>query len=550
MKASHSLKRYLRIQSNTFTFSQFNSKLIVVINNGNVMNKATILMLIAGVSLTSLSAADTSANQVEALQKQIEALQQQLATLAKQVKEQSNQVKEIKTEHKQAKTHKTSSGMPAAEGKKADDGLAFDKGYIHIPGTKAAVKIGGMVKLDMIRDTKANTSEQTNASRIPYTLQMRNANTSSQKNSWKEHFFVHAKQSRIRLDSIIKNTSGTETKGFIEGDFFGSTHWGDAVPGGTTGNTSNSSTTYTFRLRHAVLKYGGLEAGHTNTTFHLDEAILPSVDLNGISGGYGRHALIRYTHKLGDFSVTAAAEHGRGDYVSYAKTPNATTAQYVYNTQDFAGNLSKQTRPDLIMRVKYNFDSGSAVGVSVINRDLRIKNNTAVGSNAATTVDGRTYKAEAWGVNIATKIMTAGKSFFTGGVSTGKGIGWYILEMNGRSALFDPTAATEGQRYKAIGMSIFWAGYSHVWNPQWQTSIGLAQIKLNTQAKANDANRPITQWFEPGLDKKFNKFLINTMYKPEDNLELGLEYFILQRQSTLKYKGLGQRLQFGASYKF
>ena len=32
--------------------------------------------------------------------------------------------------------------------------------------------------------------------------------------------------------------------------------------------------------------------------------------------------------------------------------------------------------------------------------------------------------------------------------------------------------------------------------------------------------------------------------------ELGLEYFILQRQSTLKYKGLGQRLQFGASYKF
>ncbi len=512
------------------------------------MNKSTVLMLMASISLAPLSAADTSANQVEALQKQIEALQTQLEMLAKQVKEQSTQVKEIKTENKQIKEHRAVMATPGAkEALQVENAPVFEKGYTPVPGTKAGVKFSGMVKLDMIRDTKANTSEQTNIGRVPYALQARNPSLPSTPTSWKEHFNVHAKQSRIRIDSVIKNTSGTDTKGFIEGDFFGSTHWGDAVPGGTTGNTTNSSTTYAFRLRHAVLSYGGLEAGHTTTTFHLDEALLPSVDLNGISGGYGRHALIRYTHKLGNFSVTAAAEHGRGDYISYAKTPSANTAQYAYNIQDSSGNLSKQTRPDLIMRVKYNFDSGSAVGISVVNRDLRIKNNTAIGGAA---VDGKTYKADAWGTNVAAKIMTTGGSFFTGGVSTGKGIGWYILEMNGRSALFDPAASTEGQRYKAIGMSIFWAGYSHVWNPQWQTSIGVAQIKLNTQAKANDANRPIKQWFEPGLDKKFNKFLINTMYRPEDNLELGLEYFVLQRQSTLKYKGLGQRLQFGASYKF
>ncbi|MCE2716185.1 MAG: porin [Pseudomonadota bacterium] len=516
------------------------------------MSKSTILLLMAGISLAPLAAAEsTSANQVAALQKQIEALQKQLEVLAKQVKEQGSEVKEIKTESKHAKARKATPGMPVVQ-EQADDGLVFDKGYMRVPGTKAAVKVGGMVKLDMIRDTKANTSEQTSVGRLPYALQMRNPSTPSIKNSWKEHFMVHAKQTKIRLDTVVKNTSGTDVKGFIEGDFFGSTHWGDVVPGGTTGNTTNSSTTYTFRLRHAVLSYGGLEAGHTNTTFHLDEAILPSVDLNGISGGYGRHALIRYTHKLGNFSITAAAENSRGDYVSYAKTPtNATTAQYTYNTQDSTGNLSKQTRPDLIMRVKYNFDSGSAVGVSVVNRDLRIKNNAVVGGNtAATTVDGRTYKADAWGANVAAKIMTTGGSFFTGGVSTGKGIGWYILEMNGRSALFDPAASTEGQRYRAIGMNMFWAGYSHVWTPQWQTSIGVAQIRLNTQAKSNDINRPIKQWFEPGIDKKFNKFLINTIYRPEDNLELGLEYFVLQRQSTLKYKGLGQRLQFGASYKF
>lgn len=511
------------------------------------MNKSTILMLMASISLSPLGATE-SVTQVEVLQKQIETLQKQLETLAKQVKEQITQVKEIKTENKQLKEHHTVKATPTSKEELKNENISvFEKGYVQVPGTKAGVKISGMVKLAVIRDAKAHTSEQTNVSRVPYTLQTRNPSYPNTPTSWKEHFNVHAKQSKIRIDSVIKNTSGTDTKGFIEGDFFGGSHWGDAVSGGTTGNTTNSSTAYNFRLRHAVLSYGGLEAGHTTTTFHLDEANLPSVDLNGISGGYGRHALIRYTHKLDKFSIIAAAEHGRADYVSYSPG-STTTAQYAYNTQDSAGNLSKQTRPDLIMKVKYNFDSGSAVGLSVVNRDLRIKNNAVIGSNAATTVDGRTYKTNAWGANLAAKIMTFGKSFFTGGVSTGKGIGWYILEMNGRSALFDPAATTEGQRYKAIGMTMFWAGYSHVWNPQWQTSIGVAQIKLKTKAMSN--TKTITRWFEPGLDRSFNKFLINTMYKPEDNLEFGLEYFVLQRKSTLNYNGLGQRLQFGASYKF
>jgi hypothetical protein len=97
-------------------------------------------------------------------------------------------------------------------------------------------------------------------------------------------------------------------------------------------------------------------------------------------------------------------------------------------------------------------------------------------------------------------------------------------------------------------MTMFWAGYSHVWNTQWQTNVGAARIDLRTGRLANA--RKVTQWFEPGLDKTFNKYLVNTMYSPEENLQFGLEYFVLQRKSTLGYRGLGQRLQFGASYKF
>ena len=510
------------------------------------MNKSIALLLMLGISSTSLWTADASAqkNEVEALQKQIENLQKQLESIARQIKEQSNQVKEIKSEHKQIKENRPAAVAAPAIANEGQNKEApvFDKGYIAIPGTTAAVKIGGMVKLDMIRDTKAHTGEQTNVSRLPYALQMRNPSLPNVPMKWKNHFNMHAKQSKLRIETLVKNKSGNDIKAFVEGDFFGSTQYGDGFPNGPT--ASQVSTTYTFRLRHAVLAYGGLEAGHTTTTFHLEEASLPSVDLNGVNGGYGRHALIRYTQKLGNFAVTAAAEHGRADYVTYNPTPAQTTAQYVYFSQDTPGSLSKQARPDLVLKAKYNFDNGNVVGLSFVNRDLQLKYNTSL---SGSTADGRNYSTNAWGMNLAAKIMTMGKSFVTGGVTTGQGVGWYILETQGRSALFDPSAA-DGQRYKSIAMTMFWAGYSHVWNTQWQTNVGAARIDLRTGRLANA--RKVTQWFEPGLDKTFNKYLVNTMYSPEENLQFGLEYFVLQRKSTLGYRGLGQRLQFGASYKF
>jgi|688.fasta_scaffold214404_2 hypothetical protein len=511
-------------------------------------------MLMLGMSSVSLFSADAPSpkNEVEALQKQIEVLQKQLETIAKQVNEQSNQVKEIKSENKQIKEHRPAAAITAASPEPKDNTPVFEKGYIAIPGTTAAVKINGMVKLDMIRDAKAYTGEQTNVSRMPYALQMRNANLPNVPMKWKGHSYLHAKQSRFRVESLVKNKSGNDVKTFVEADFFGAPQWGDGFPNGPS--AGQSSNTYTLRLRHAVIGYGGLEAGHTTSTFQITESQLPSVDLNGLTDGYARHALIRYTQKLGNFALTAAAEHGRADYATFTPTPtptvnggSATTPNYAYNNQDSPGNLSKQARPDFILRAKYNFENGSTVGLSFLNRDLQLKNNVRINGNNQATVDGRNYSTNAWGMNLAAKIMTFGKSFFTTGITTGQGIGWYILEGQGRSALFDPTAA-EGQRYKSITMHMYWAGYSHVWNQQWQTNFGAARIDFRTQRLANA--RGVTQWFDPGLDKAFNKYLVNTMYSPEENLQFGLEYYVLQRKSTLGYRGLGQRLQFGASYKF
>lgn len=517
------------------------------------MSKSKILLMLSAslsvlIARNDTSSHSVSAAEVAAMQKQIADLQRQLTSLVKQLNE-------VKAKTEQKNTPKVATvkepvvAVPVTQ-KEAEQEKEtqpqFDKGYLAIPGTSAAVKVSGMVKLDMIRDTRAHTSEQTNVGRLPYALQMRNPTQPNTPVSWKDHYNMHAKQSKLRFDMLVKNKSGSDIKAYIEGDFFGTTQWGDGFPNGPVQGAQNSNT-YNFRLRHAIFEYGGLEVGHTTTTFHLEEAILPSVDLNGINGGYGRHALIRYTHKFGGFSVSAAAEHGRADYITYTPTPASNVPNYIYNYQDSSGSLSKQERPDLILRLKYNFDNGNAVGLGVINRDLRVKNNTKINGNPDSTVDGKSYILNAWGLNLAAKIMTFGNSYFTGGIATGKGLGWYILDAHGRSALFDPTA-TEGNRYKLVEMSMFWAGYCHVWSPQWQTNIGIARINLGTQGFSSA--RKITQWFEPGLDKTYNKFLINTMYTPIENLQFGLEYFVLERKSTLDYIGLGHRLQFGASYKF
>ena len=515
------------------------------------MNKSTILLMLS-VSLPVLLAEsnvvapatltrEASVDQVALMQKQIADLQKQLAVIASQVKERDQRRKEH--HHSKEECHHAKETHTAVVEPKQGSYAQFDKGYTAVPGTTLGVKIGGMVKLDMIYDGKSNTSEQTSISRLPYDLTV-NQGVTNVGYSWKKHFYMHAKQTKLRIDSVAKNSSGRDIKAHIEGDFFGSTNWGDAVVNGAT----VLSTIYTFRLRHAVLAYAGLEAGHTATTFHLEEAILPSVDLNGIDGGINRHALIRYTHKLGNFGLTAAAEHSRPDYVRFVN--NNATVRYTYNPQD--SGIGKPERPDLILKVKYSFNNGSAIGFSGVYRDLQLKSNS--GS------DDRNYRVTGQGVNLAAKIMTFGKSFFTGGVATGRGIGWYIAEANGRSAFLDQTKGC-----KAIPMTMFWAGYCQVWNPQWQTSIGVARIELNTTSFNNDVLNTTTYAVnDPGIDRTFNKFLINTMYRPEENLEFGLEYFYLQRKSVNTNRGVGvnaangadsntgtgHRFQFATSYKF
>lgn len=496
---------------------------------------------------------ETSADQVEALQKQIEALQKQLEAISKQVKEQSQQVREIKSEHKQIKEQPTAttSAVVKEETKQQEDMPKFDKGYIPVPGTKAAVKFEGLVKLDAIVDGKNSTGDYTLMSNLPYNLQSRNPNNAvtgpTNRHTWKRHFNMHAKQTKLGIRSLVKNNSGKDIEARIEFDMYGTQSLGDTYPAyGATAGPANI--THTPRIRHATLSYGGLMAGHTWTNFFdFLETVTQTVDFGSLNGP-GRRAQIRYTHKFDHIEAAISAEQPRADYVTYNNTPAGTALNYAYFQQNTTGNLSKAQRPDFAFSLKYKANNGNVLGTSVLVRDLTIKNNN-IGATINANSDGRTYKASGYGFNIAAKVMTVGKSYVTTGVAFGKGIGWYIGDLNGRSALLDISDSSNGVRtYKSIPMSMAWLGYTHIWNDQWQTSVGGSQADLSTSGSMY--NRTITRSVDPGLDRQMRRVMFNTIYKPEENLEFGLEYMYLKRKSVLKYRGEGSRYQFGASYKF
>ena len=139
-------------------------------------------------------------------------------------------------------------------------------------------KPGGRIKLDMIKDYDALTSED---SFDPRTIVIPSEDGGNSR--------LHARETRLFLD--IRGPVGTEAKElqmYVEGDFYGS------------GNA--------FRLRHAYGSYGGLLAGQTWTNF-LDPDNFPNtIDFESpMAFPSFRQAQVRYTAKLNDQTTWAVS---------------------------------------------------------------------------------------------------------------------------------------------------------------------------------------------------------------------------------------------------
>ena len=163
-------------------------------------------------------------------------------------------------------------------------------GSLAIPGTSAAIKIGGFVKMNVVESfDPIGTTDRFIVGSIP--VPQESAPTISA---------LTVSQSRLNFD-LRDSTKYGPVRAFIEGDFAGDSD--------------------TFRLRHAFGQYKSFLIGKTWTTFMDSRSRPEDLDFEGINGQVMlRQPQIRYFPKIGQSwhllvsaeDPTAVIENGQG----------------------------------------------------------------------------------------------------------------------------------------------------------------------------------------------------------------------------------------------
>ena len=301
-------------------------------------------------------------------------------------------------------------------------------GSIAIPGTDVSVRIGGLVRLDLIHDIDSlGFPDVVNALTIPI-------DDTPLDGTGQTRF--SARNSRINFDVRGHSVFG-EVRAFVEADFLGD---GDARDSG-----------YKFQLRHATAQVGHLYFGQWWSTF-VDVGVIPE----GASAPLGALTLrqpgIRWGHNLGEmFRVVVAAESPAGSLT-------ASTAP-----------LASESVPDMSGYLQFRIDE-FRLRISGLLRRLESDDDKVwVGGGSLT---GR----------IELPFLGAHDNIVFQG-QYGDGLSRYYLAF--ATAGLDGLVTDSG-RLRPIGVLAGYVAYQHWWNDRWRSSIVASAIDLDLPGGAPD----------------------------------------------------------------
>jgi hypothetical protein len=355
---------------------------------------------------------------------------------------------------------------------------------------------------------------------------------------------MHGKSTQFSFATLTPTSIG-EVGTFISADFLGGNYYGT----GTTisKNSYETSNGYTPRLREGYIKIDNdnyqILAGQTWSTFADMEALGKSVETYNLSAICETlQPQVRVTKYLMDkkLSLAFAVESSSSDYT------DTTGRRYDDGTSVTDGNAF-QSLPDVTMQVKYKEDDKFQVALRGVVRNLEV--NLPVTSTTVETTPGYRWKTRAlgYGVGLSSKLFYENiffnkktKSYVYGQIIFGQGIGRYIYEALGQSAAYSSS-------YRRLSTQMgtgYIVGIEKFWTDQWSTNVGYGQVRIHFPGwfAAKDATYPVTT--------KIEQFLINLIYSPIKNLEIGIEYNKYRRfaQGASYYTGTGTTLAAVAGY--
>ena len=307
-------------------------------------------------------------------------------------------------------------------------------GSIPIPGTEAAVKIGGFAKMSMVATfDPLGTDDRFITGLIPVGAPGSGVGVNE--------VAVSARQSRLGIE-MRDSTDYGPLRAFVEGDFAGS------------GNT--------YRLRHAYGQFRQILAGKTWSTMVDNRATPEEIDFEGINGRIQvRQPQVRYFPSFGrDLDLLIGLEDPAPDV-----TDGRGVSQY----------------PDIVASVRRNWADRWHIKTSLLARQIEAEWN--LDPSISDSKIG-------WGASVSGRVgveIWDEKDNFLFQFNYGDGIGRYVndlQEVGGQDAVFDP------QSGKLETLEVFsgYVAYQHWWQEKLRSTVTYGWVDVDNLDFQDDSD--------------------------------------------------------------
>lgn len=370
-------------------------------------------------------------------------------------------------------------------------------GSFRIPGTDAALKVGGQVRVTAVFSLDAiGTDDRFVTSSIP--VEGTEAAGKGARTT------LSAAASRFNLDFRTPTGVGA-MRAFIEVGF-------------------NGTSEPTFaNLRHAFGQWDHFILGQTWSTFADPEAEPFGIDNEGLNAiSLFRQPQIRYTTPLWETYAFAASIEN--------PAPDVTNASGVNQV------------PDLVLRLRWNPTKGTGtlpllgqvghVQAALLLRQIRAESD--LNPNQVAVEGG-------YGLGVSGRLRTGWWSDLddvTFSVYLGKGIGRYVTDLRtagGQDAYFDVRTG----EMTALGVTAAYVGYEHAWSRVLRSTLTLGWVWVDVlEAQPNDAL------------KETRRFSLNLAWTPIPRLDLVAEVLSGTRVNKDLLSGTATQIQLGSRFRF
>ena len=397
------------------------------------------------------------------------------------------QIAEVEEKTEEEKKAETSQAVAAAQ---ADDPtqqeLTDFPGAWRLPGTRAALSIGGYVKSTLVYNwDPLEINDRFIVGSIPVDSTLAE-NKEAESN-------MSASQSRINFD-LREPTNVGVLRAFVEGDF--------------------AEENDTFRLRHAFGQWARILAGKTWSAFVDTRATPEEVDFEGLNGRINvRQSQVRVSPRIGEnFEFQFSLED---------PNPEIQNGDGVTRT------------PDLVMSGRFQPNERLHTKVALLGRQIRAQRDFTQGSGLE--------KKYGWGMTVSGRFTTprlGERDSLLFQLNAGNGIGRYVNDLasvGNYDGIFNPDTGD----LELFDIIAGYISFQHWWGGTLRSNFTLGAVEVDNP-----------RFVEGDAYKQTIRASSNLMWTPTPRIDLGVEFLWGKRENESGSNGDAKQIQAAARYRF